>query len=595
MSISYTENKKPWDLIVIGGGPIGLSAAKVAADKNLNVILLEKGNTCGFEIRAETISHDPIIDTIWGENFLDSSIVISYQRINILHSPLDKFNSEVTMIETPNSYHWHDFIGKMVQIISDKSNVTISLNTEVHNVILPAKPGHAVDSVSTNKGIVYGKTILDCSGWNTRIGRQNGIDIDYSKIVDPIIKARYSNFPYDTIKNFQSFFITAGSIVPDSPPCIVVMFPNAKHEVEIGALFLSDFGPDGRLIDGRKYSNEFLIDYFENIKQKAHGFSDLMKPLQKEIEFFTGMPAKKVLHNPMILPGLALCGDAAGFMDPRTYSGLIMGMYSAEFWANVAVKKSRNILSSWNENSMNSYNTLLHKQEFFIQLKNYHIRMTTAKDFAYSVWRNAENYNKNWDFFVSMYNINNKFDAMKITNEEYKKIIWTEQVSCINAICSSFLALQPAENKILSFLTISKNQLSEDNWSKFTAGLLYDSLFTKFQGTKDLNALFDLLGTVSRVEYAIKMNKKSLIVTFLNSNAIKMCTIHQITELLFIMLKGKPFLLKEQSKVLEIIKITKENSALKDFNEIIKILGGKDKIINSIWYGKFRNKLSELI
>lgn len=120
-----------WDIIVVGGGPVGLSAAKLAVDKGLKVIVLEKGDKCGYEVRAETISPDPIINRIWGSDFLDKNLVISCQNKVVIHSPDNRKEDEVVMVESPHSYHWNAMIDKMLSIMGSPANLEIRCNTSV--------------------------------------------------------------------------------------------------------------------------------------------------------------------------------------------------------------------------------------------------------------------------------------------------------------------------------------------------------------------------------------------------------------------------------------------------------------------------------
>lgn len=143
MGIEKSPKGKPWDLVVIGGGPVGMSAAMTASAYDLSVLVLEKGAVCGSEVRAETVSPDPVITKIWGSSFLDSSLVISSQNRLLMHSPGDQKQDEGVMLETPHSFHWEQFIGKMTSILSAKQNVMISLNTAVKKAVLPEKQGGA--------------------------------------------------------------------------------------------------------------------------------------------------------------------------------------------------------------------------------------------------------------------------------------------------------------------------------------------------------------------------------------------------------------------------------------------------------------------
>lgn len=582
MGIEKSPKGKPWDLVVIGGGPIGLSAAMTASAYDLSVLVLEKGAVCGSEVRAETVSPDPVITKIWGSSFLDSSLVISSQNRLLMHSPGDQKQDEGVMLETPHSFHWEQFIGKMTSILSAKQNVMISLNTAVKKAVLPEKQGGAVESVETSQGTVYGRTFLDCSGHKTVIGRQKGIGLDYSQIVDPIVKARYSGYPYQKDSRFHFFFITAGLIRPQSPPCVVVLFPNAKGEVEVGCQFFSSYGPKGgRTPSDPPYTDEFLMSYYQDIKKNAPGVSTLLSGLTVQIEYLTGMPAKKMISKPMIVPGLALCGDAAGFMDPNTNSGIITGMKSAVYWAEAA-KNAAVDRVKWNDKTADGYNDRLKELEFYKNLRASHLRVSMAKSIVYGMWRTADMLNLNWKTVMNMYDMNAKTDAMKVDDDEYIKMEWTEQQSVINAILCGLIVGQLAETKVIRFLGITKKQLDSAAWELFAAGLYYDQIFRKFQGDNDLEALFTLLGPVTRVEYALERNSRFLIEKYVDKASVRAATVSQAGDLLSVMFNQRPLLINGQKKVLQICSVVKSNKPDEEFREMITELGGKSAILGYI-------------
>lgn len=595
MSISYASKNKPWDLVIIGGGPIGLSAAKTASEYDLNIIVLEKGDKCGFEVRAETVFPDPVITQIWGSDFLDNSLVISSQSKIIMHSPGDIQKEESIMIETPHSYHWDKFISKMTDRLKEKPNVKISLNTAVVKAVIPEKDGCPVEAVETSQGIVYGKTILDCSGYKTPIGRQKEIDINYDLIVDPIVKARYSNYPYKDDNKFHFYFITAGTIRPQSPPCAFVMFPNAADEVEVGCQFFTDFGPSGRrLPNSPGYTNDFLLSYFNDIKTKAPGIAEKMKGLKIELEYLTGMPAKRIVHRSMYYPGLAFCGDAGGFMDPNTNSGLVTGMKSAKYWAEAA-KNAVVDRFKWNDTIADQYNNRLRTMDFYKNLRADHLRIHNAKSIVYGMWRTPQALNNGFKFVMSLYNMNNKIDAMKVTSDQYKKMGWHEQLAVVNAILSGNVIWQTAERKILDFLELSKKILNPAEWEMYCSELLYDKLFNKFQGDKDLEKLFKLLGHSSKVEFALERNSKFMIVKYVDLPAIKSVSLSQCADLVSVILNQRPLLLPAQQKILEICAAAKSKFELSEFKQMINEIGGKKILLKYIINSKVKSELEKIL
>ena len=53
-----------YDIIVVGGGPAGISAAIFAKRLGKQVIILEKGPMLSPEPRGEDPPHDPILDEV---------------------------------------------------------------------------------------------------------------------------------------------------------------------------------------------------------------------------------------------------------------------------------------------------------------------------------------------------------------------------------------------------------------------------------------------------------------------------------------------------------------------------------------------------
>lgn len=584
-----------WDIIIVGGGPIGLSAAKLAVDKGLKVIVIEKGNRCGAEIRAETISLDPIITKIWDSDFLNDNIFISFQNKIVLHSPENRKEDEVIMVDSPYSYHWYDLIDKMVNILKSKSNLEIRYNTTVNGII--KKNNKYINGVKTGDGVIYGKTVLDCSGHNTDIGRLKEFNIDYDKIVDPIVKARYSNYDYKNDERFHFFFIMADSIMSHTPPCIVVLFPSSNREVEIGCQFFNDYDSYGTVKrKSPKYTDDFLMEYYRKIMENAPGVKDKMEGLTKEFEFLTGMPEKKLLSNSMIFPGLALCGDAGAFMDPGTNSGMITGMYSVYYWVNTAAEITADNVQ-WNKKRMNTYNFKLKQEKFYNKLQLSHIRMGLSKGLMYEIKKTPDATNDCWDFVVDMYNMNNKITALGVNVNEYERMTWFEQVSVIKGILSGEIVLQFAEDRILKLLGISKSKLSNEKWKMFSIELVdsYREFFKKFQGKRDLEALFDILGIEAKIQCVIFKGKKLFALQYVDEGLIKSGSVDDCTNIIKIFFYNPPVGLPGQKKVEEVLNVAKKSKSPEDFEELVDGLGGKSEILDFLSFRVIKGRVSKLL
>ena len=59
-------DKTNFDVIVVGAGPAGLSAAYFCSKKNKTVLILEKNEIPGKYPRGETLHDDPVLDELLG-------------------------------------------------------------------------------------------------------------------------------------------------------------------------------------------------------------------------------------------------------------------------------------------------------------------------------------------------------------------------------------------------------------------------------------------------------------------------------------------------------------------------------------------------
>lgn len=264
---SITKKNEPWDILILGAGPTGLSALKEALNikeefgHSLNILVIEKENKCGADRRAETINSTKTLDEIWGEGFLNNITIDRHQK-NVLYAPHAKHSATVTMIEAPHSFHWRgdnnhpgliDSMENILalnnatkiksptpQMLQLSSEAFIAMNVEARTIPINTSwpTTTPVPFVETSAGPVYGKTILDCTGFSTNIGRQlqqytsttallEGFNLSeiygnaYEMIVNPIVKSCWkNNYPTAQYPDFQSFFIprNVNKSIGNSPP-----------------------------------------------------------------------------------------------------------------------------------------------------------------------------------------------------------------------------------------------------------------------------------------------------------------------------------------------------------------------------------------
>jgi len=646
VGFSVTKQQELWDIVILGAGPIGLSALKEALNikkglgHQLSILVIEKGHCCGSDRRAETINSTDALDKIWGKGFLENITVTRHQK-NTLYSPWAKQQMEVTMLEAPHSFHWRGnkhqkgLIDSMEQILginyttqSKEPNIfsindTCYLATEVEvlnaNIDNERPTTTPINSIETTAGRIYGKTFLDCTGYSTPLGRQlqeyttmaevlDHLGSPYEIIVNPIVKSNWLNhYPTNDYPSFQSFFIPRGAVdkITDSPPGMVVIFPDNKGSAEVNFQVFDEYSTE-RPADWQKQVERTMF-MWETLKKSYPVLSEIMSQFteeDKEYETVTGMPCVGMLTPAMPAPGLILVGDAAGHVNPKSSSGLETGVLSTQFWVRAAWETATNkkrwstsLKDKYNHAFINSY--LAHSDKydkcFYQDLISKHIEVNRNKLLMFGLlnWGGNEelDYWLHWAITILGYNANEKKDALEITQAQYSTCDLYQQSAIINAILSGTFVLNRAEETLLNFLKITKNKYIKE-WQTFLGLIDINKLYSKVQGVQ-LQELFGILGPISAVEYAIYKASKWTIIHEVEKAGIEQSSLRQRVALARILLTSPPLGNKGEMKLLEILKITKEQSGEAEMKKLIQQAGGIDLFYSHV-QGDERKQLQKL-
>jgi|GEM_PF-3683722 len=605
------RNIKIWDLIIIGAGPIGLTSAKIASEKGLEVLVLEKQKEGNFIARAETVESNEtkyytknksesfsIINDIWGDNFLEE-LKLDYHNKNIFYPPMTqeykKINkiTTVEILENPYNFDWHDFIKKMTDIVKLSSNVTFIYNLEVKE-ISETNNDKLLLGIKTNKGEFYGKTLFDCAGHNSPFASTLGID--YSKLNNPAIKTKFLNFPEELAKTFHTFYIPCGSLnsFKNIPPAMLVIFPCRNHKnkyAEINCQFFTEYGSNGYIYSNKKYSNKKLMEYWEAIKLSYPVFSDMIKKCNLKEEYLTYIPCQKMLDKAIYKPGIIKIGDSAGFVRPNSSSGIVMGMKAAKYWAE-RIACFKNI--KWNTNLAEKLDNEFKKEDFYIYLKNLHRKTRFRKNLAYDSMKTPEGFNNYWNLIVNGYRRLEKNDAMNITDEEFEKKNWSVKLTVINTILQCNIITPLMREKLLRFLEISKKS---NEWDMIFADLSTDMIFKKFFNRGgDIKKIYDIVGDLAPVLHAIALQNKKIIINKIDNNLFNTLKLQCKTDLLDVLINRPPLGNKGERKVLDFLKTILNNneSGKKEFIYIVNNIGDGINTILKRFHGNERVELVKL-
>lgn len=309
--------KDRYDIIVVGAGPAGSITAKTAAEKGLDVLLIEKRQGIGDPVRcAEGV----------GKEYLKNHVEINKQWICADLKGSRIYAPDGTMVEMAEEIAGGEVGYVLERKLFDrflaenaaKAGAEVRVKTRATGLIIEdgfvrgAKLMHLGKEFEVRADIVIG-----ADGIESKIGRWAGIDTSL-KPIDVETCAQYLVAGLDIDQKFCQFYI--GNEI--SPGGYVWVFPKGEGKANVGVGILGNRTGKFKLRP---------IDYLNNFMEKY-------MPEGKILEIVMGgVPVsgsiKKTSAN-----GLILVGDAARQSDPITGGGILNAMDAGKIAGEAAFK-----------------------------------------------------------------------------------------------------------------------------------------------------------------------------------------------------------------------------------------------------------------
>ena len=326
MTTDHNSSEFEYDLVIVGGGPAGSSAATSAAKKGLKVALLEKESSIAETVRTSGVT--------WIQNIKEFGIP------DDCYNPIKNFsfcspNNEVTIsdsipraavLDVRKTYRW-------LANEAEKSGVDIFLKSNVNGVITDKKGDiiGVVCSETRGKKIFKGKVVIDASGFPSTVSKALGLVEQWDRFgVGAEYEAHVEKINEDT------WWLMVGQEY--SPAGYAWIFPLGKNIARIGVGIgkpESDVDPTQRLK--------------EIISQKLGPIKDLGKITP--IEFHYGLIPNDGLSRKTVFNNLILVGDSAGQANPLVLEGI---RYAIKF-GRVAGTVAADAINSGNTGEKNLY------------------------------------------------------------------------------------------------------------------------------------------------------------------------------------------------------------------------------------------------
>ncbi|MDG6244812.1 MAG: NAD(P)/FAD-dependent oxidoreductase [Methanolobus sp.] len=305
--------KSEYDVVVIGAGPAGSIAAKTAAKKGLDVLLIEKRQEIGDPVRcAEGVSK------IW----LRKHIEPDHRWICADLKGSRIFSPDGTMIEMAEEIAGGEvgyvlerkIFDRALAYESAKAGVEVMVKTRALDLII--ENGFIKGVKVMHLGETYdisSKIVIAADGVESKVGRWAGIDTSI-KPSDIETCAQYLMSGTGIDQNYCYFHI-GNEIAPGG---YVWIFPKGGDLANVGIGILGSKSGEKHAVD---YLNEFIEKNYPNART-----------LEMDVG---GVPVCGSIDK-TITNGLMLVGDAARQSDPITGGGIINAMEAGKIAGEVA-------------------------------------------------------------------------------------------------------------------------------------------------------------------------------------------------------------------------------------------------------------------
>lgn len=315
------------DILIIGGGPAGLSAAETAAKHNLKVLVLEKSTEIGYPIHTSGGS--------WIKELINLGISES------LFHPIKKCkfispNKEANFVFDKPSACVLDVRG-LYQFLAEKaaqSGAKIMVKTKALEPII--EEGYikgVIAKDSDNDLKIRAKITIDASGFSSIVAKKVGLHTGFKRFG---IGAEYDLYAPNYDQD-ESILIVGSQVAPSGYGWV---FPHGNSRVRVGVGLIHPVS----LEHPKKYLNKLI--------NEIPGISDNLTNCA-QIEYHFGIVPSEGLMKKTVSNGLITVGDAAGQINALIGEGI---RYAIEFGKLAGKTAAESILNdNYSEKFLEKY------------------------------------------------------------------------------------------------------------------------------------------------------------------------------------------------------------------------------------------------
>ncbi len=343
------NNQENYDVIVIGGGPAGSTAATLIAQNGQRVLLLERDAEPTFKIGESlipatywTFKRLGMLNRLRMSHFPQKYSVQFYSRTGKASAPFYFFETN----PHESSVTWQVLRSEFDQMLLDNATdngVDVRRGVGVRKVIFEGEKATGV--VIQNRGNselstpakdterVYGTVIVDSTGQSSLIGRQLKLNS-----VEPNLK-KASLFTHYEGGHRDSGIDEGATLIlhTEEKDSWFWSIPLPYNRTSVGVVGELDYLLQNRRDSDSKLNAQKIfdeeLDRCQPLKQRLEGAKQLF-PIQTTKDF--SYRASKIAGEHWVL-----IGDAFGFLDPVYSTGLFLALQSGEMAADTIIEAFR--------------------------------------------------------------------------------------------------------------------------------------------------------------------------------------------------------------------------------------------------------------
>lgn len=340
-----------YDLIIVGGGPAGSSAAFFNAKKGNKVLLVDKSTFprdkfCGDGVTGKSLKilHEMGLGEVIKDSkkISSSGVVIVSPNKSSLRIPIDSPDDPFSAFSLERNI--------LDDLIYQRASMEVLDNdgeVKTEKVLSPIVVDDKMIGIKTTEGEYFGKRILGAGGYNCPISRyilsKNEIVKQDRQHYSSAIREYWENIEGSN-GDFEIHFIKGVM------PGYFWIFPISETKFNIGVgMLLAD-------MDNQETKLKTLLDYITNDSYLSERFANA-NPIEKTRKGWL-LPLGSPRDSPLqprknFMDGGLLIGDGASLIDPFTGEGignaLLSGKMTADFEEITQESGTKYQIELWNK------------------------------------------------------------------------------------------------------------------------------------------------------------------------------------------------------------------------------------------------------